>query len=89
MKERIGVIVPDVIEGRIILLRGQKVILDSQIAELYGVETKVLKRAVSRNKERFPMVLHITLKTKLSCNITVSRKLAKARSIFVPGTLSR
>ena len=54
MKKGIGVVVPDVIERKIILVRGQKVILDSQIAELYGVETKELKRAVSRNKERFP-----------------------------------
>jgi hypothetical protein len=54
MKKEIGVVIPDVIEQKIILVRGQKVILDSQIAELYGVETKVLKRAVSRNKERFP-----------------------------------
>ena len=42
MKKGIGVVVPDVIERKIILVRGQKVILDSQIAELYGVETKDL-----------------------------------------------
>jgi hypothetical protein len=54
MKKEIGVVVPEVIEQKIILLRGQKVILDSHVAELYGVETKVLKRAVSRNKARFP-----------------------------------
>lgn len=44
----------EVIERRILLLRGQKVMLDSHLAELYGVETKVLKRAVRRNTERFP-----------------------------------
>ena len=54
MKKGIGIAVPEVIERRIILLRGQRVILDSHIAELYGVETKDLKRAVRRNKERFP-----------------------------------
>jgi len=38
----------------IILLRGQKVILDSDLALLYEVETKALKRAVNRNIDRFP-----------------------------------
>ena len=36
------------------LLRGQKVILDSELAQLYGVATKVLNQAVKRNRERFP-----------------------------------
>jgi len=38
----------------ILLIRGQKVIIDSVLAELYGVETKVLLQAVKRNIERFP-----------------------------------
>ena len=42
------------IERRILLLRGQKVMLDFQLAELYGVPTKVLNQAVKRNLERFP-----------------------------------
>ena len=42
------------IERRIFLLRGQKVMLDFQLAELYEVETKVLNQAVKRNIERFP-----------------------------------
>ena len=42
------------IERRILLLRGQKVMLDFQLAELYEVETKVLNQAVRRNIERFP-----------------------------------
>ena len=37
-----------------LLIRGQKIILDRDLAELYGVETKILKRAVRRNLERFP-----------------------------------
>jgi len=39
---------------KIIFLRGEKVLLDRDIAELYGVETKVLKQAVRRNIKRFP-----------------------------------
>ncbi len=42
------------IERRILLLRGQKVLLDFQLAELYEVETKALNQAVKRNIERFP-----------------------------------
>ena len=40
--------------GKIVFLRGEKVLLDRDLAELYGVETKQLKRAVRRNIDRFP-----------------------------------
>lgn len=43
-----------VIGSRIFVLRGQRVMLDSDLAELYGVETRVLVQAVKRNRERFP-----------------------------------
>jgi hypothetical protein len=42
------------IERCIYLIRGQKVMLDNDLADLYGVETKALNRAVKRNLERFP-----------------------------------
>jgi len=42
------------IEQKIILIRGQKVMLDRDLAELYGIETKTLKQAVRRNIDRFP-----------------------------------
>ena len=42
------------LEQKIYQVRGQKVMLDSDLAELYGVETKVLNQAVKRNSERFP-----------------------------------
>lgn len=42
------------IETLILPLRGQKVILDAHLAEIYGVETRVLNQAVRRNAERFP-----------------------------------
>lgn len=48
-------IVPvEIIERKIFLIRGQKVMLDSDLAELYGVETKILNKAVKRNALRFP-----------------------------------
>ncbi len=42
------------IESRIFLIRGQKVMLDSDLAKLYGVENRALNQAVKRNVERFP-----------------------------------
>jgi len=42
------------IENRIYLIRGQKVMIDSDLAFLYGVETKKLNQQVKRNKKRFP-----------------------------------
>ncbi len=42
-----------IIQNKIYEVKGQKVMLDFELAELYGVETKALKRAVRRNMERF------------------------------------
>jgi hypothetical protein len=42
------------IENRILLVRGQKVLLDDDLAVLYGVKVKALNQAVKRNKKRFP-----------------------------------
>ncbi|MEO0123725.1 MAG: ORF6N domain-containing protein [candidate division WOR-3 bacterium] len=44
----------EVIEKRIYMIRGHKVMLSTHLAELYGVEVRVLIQAVKRNKERFP-----------------------------------
>lgn len=44
----------DLIEKKIYLIRGQRVMLSSHLAELYGVETRVLIQAVKRNIGRFP-----------------------------------
>ena len=42
------------IEGNILLVRGQKVMIDADLAQLYGVPTKALNQAVKRNAHRFP-----------------------------------
>ncbi len=44
----------ELIARKIFIVRGQKVMLDSDLAELYDVETKILNKAVARNKDRFP-----------------------------------
>lgn len=43
-----------IIKSKILIIRGNKVMLDRDLAELYGVETRVLKQAVRRNIKRFP-----------------------------------
>lgn len=43
-----------VIRSKILEIRGNRVILDYHLAELYGMQTKVLKQAVRRNLQRFP-----------------------------------
>ena len=42
------------IQGLIIELRGQQVLIDADVAKLYGVETKEINQAVSNNAEKFP-----------------------------------
>ena len=54
MPEDTNLIPAERIERSILLIRGQKVMLDGDLAALYGVETKYLVRAVKRNISRFP-----------------------------------
>ena len=50
-----SLIVPvEIIENRIYLIRGHKVMLDEDLAKVYGVSTSRLNQQVSRNEERFP-----------------------------------
>jgi hypothetical protein len=44
----------EIIENKILLIRGQKVMLSTHLADLYGVETRALNQAVKRNSNRFP-----------------------------------
>jgi phage regulator Rha-like protein len=53
-KELQTLVMEQKILNRIYVIRGEKVMLDRDLAELYGIETKRLKEAVKRNKERFP-----------------------------------
>lgn len=67
------------IERRILLLRGQKVMLDFDLAELYGVETRVLNQAVKRNLERFPgdFMFHLTWEE--------ARELLRSQTVILDG----
>lgn len=54
MKNESSVVPMERIERMILLIRGQKVMLDADLADLYGVKTKRLNEQVKRNAERFP-----------------------------------
>jgi hypothetical protein len=54
MKTNKSLIPTERIQTLILMVRGQKVLLDRDLATLYGVETRALNQAVSRNIERFP-----------------------------------
>ncbi len=49
-----SILADEVVINKIYIIRGQKVMLDRDLAELYGVETKMFNRQVKRNIERFP-----------------------------------
>ena len=72
---------PEQIEQVVLLLRGQRVMLDRDLAALYGVETKNLNKAVQRNLDRFPpdFMFQLTLDEAQAC----------AASRFQFGTLKR
>ncbi|NQX38120.1 ORF6N domain-containing protein [Pedobacter steynii] len=55
MSQLKNVIIPEeLIVSKIYLIRGQKVMIDRDLSEMYGVETRVLNQAIKRNAKRFP-----------------------------------
>ena len=58
------IIAPDLIYQKILFVRGKKVMLDHDLARLYGVTTGNLNKAVKRNIDRFPMDFMFRLNTK-------------------------
>ncbi len=76
----------EAVAQRILLIRGQKVMLDADLAEMYGVETRALNQAVKRNLERFPadFMFHLSKEEKLEV-ITNCDHLAKLKfSVALP-----
>lgn len=53
-QDKVHIIAHEAVESMIVVIRGQKVMIDHDLAELYEVETKNLNRQVRRNTERFP-----------------------------------
>ena len=66
MRQTRAIVPIERIESRILLIRGHKVTLDSDLAELYQVSTKRLNEQVKRNKDRFPadFMFKLTAKEK-------------------------
>lgn len=76
----------EVIEKKILLIRGQKVMLDRDLAELYGVETRALNQAVRRNSKRFPEDFMFSLSREEIMNLSqtvISSKIKHSPSVSV------
>jgi len=69
MARKAALISPDTIEKQILMLRGHRVMLDSDLALMYGVETKALLRAVKRNRSRFPADFMLQLSKEEFANL--------------------
>ena len=77
-----NIIIPNErIINKIVFLRGEKVILDVHLAELYDVETRTLKQAVRRNIERFPEDFMFVLSEK-EINSVVSQNVIPSKKYF-------
>ncbi|MEO5149210.1 ORF6N domain-containing protein, partial [Bacteroides ovatus] len=63
-----------IIQNRIYEFRGQKVMLDCDLAEMYGVQTKVLNQAVKRNIERFPSDVMFQISSEETQDEVVSKR---------------
>ena len=62
----------EVVERKIFLIRGRKVMLDADLAELYGVTTKRLNEQVRRNKGRFPDDFMFQLNSKEKAEVVAN-----------------
>lgn len=71
---------PESISTLIITIRGQKVILDADLAHIYGVKTKALNQAVKRNIDRFPadFVFRLTAAEKMEV-VTICDHLSRLK----------
>ncbi len=75
-----GIIPIGQIEQRILLIRGQRVMLDADLANLYGTTTKRLNEQVKRNRNRFPEDFMFQLTTKEWADLTSQIAMSKAQS---------
>ena len=74
------------LEQKIYQVRGQKVMIDSDLAELYGVETRVLNQAVKRNAERFPASFMFLLSPGEEENLKSQFVISSLKSLTNKGT---
>lgn len=67
-----SILVPQAVASRILQLRGQRVMLDADLAELYGVTTKRLNEQVKRNLDRFPEDFMFQLKAEEKAEVVAN-----------------
>jgi hypothetical protein len=80
-KELQTLVMEQKILSRIYVIRGEKVMLDRDLAELYGIETRALKQAVRRNIERFPKDFMFEMPKK-EIDRMVSQNVIPSKSYF-------
>jgi len=80
-KELQALVMEQKILTRIYVVRGEKIMLDRDLAELYGIETRVLKQAVKRNMERFPKDFMFEMTSK-EIDKMVSQNVIPSKSYF-------
>jgi hypothetical protein len=81
MKNSKALIPEGQIEQSILIIRGQKVIMDSDLARLYGVTTKALNQAVKRNVERFPDDFAFRLSPEEAADLLRIRKMSVIKKV--------
>lgn len=79
------------IEKKILVIRNQQVMIDRDIAELYGVETRSLNQAVKRNKERFPdeFMFQLTEDEFLNLKLRIVKSTHKRESLISQSVISK
>ena len=85
MSAKASLVPVEKIQNLIYLIRGQKILLDRDLAALYGVETRVLNQAVRRNSDRFPSDFLLTLTRNEIRNISqfvISSRIKHAPNVF-------
>lgn len=85
-KNRLVIIPTERVVSKIFLIRGKKIMIDRDLAELYGVETRVLNQAVRRNIDRFPSDFMFSLTRQEIMNLSqfvISSKIKHAPNVFV------
>ncbi len=91
-KNKTALVAIEAIASRIVVLRGQRVMLDADLAALYGVTTKRLNEQVRRNLERFPsdFMFQLTnqevaiLKSQFATSSSDARRLAWGGRRYTP-----
>jgi hypothetical protein len=85
-KVKMELITKDELKAKIFTIRGVQVMLDRDLALLYGVQTKALNQAVKRNKERFPESFCFQLNKKLevtNCDLQFRENGTKTPSVCI------